>query len=62
MISGYVHLIAMLESKDSLRRAIGEAHHRYTRHINFQKGGKGHLWQGRFTSFPLDENYLITTA
>lgn len=41
---------------------IGEAHRRYTRYVNFQKGWKGHLWQGRFSSFPMDEQYLIAAA
>ena len=39
-----------------------KAPRRYTRYINFQKGWKGHLWQGRFASFPMDEQYLIATA
>ena len=58
----HVHLIAVPESEDGLRRAIGEAHRRYTRYINFQKKWKGHLWEGRFSSFPMDEPYLIATA
>ena len=62
LMSNHVHLIVVPETEDGLRRAIGEAHRRYTRHINFQKGWKGHLWQGRFASFPLDEKYLIATA
>jgi len=62
LMPNHVHLIAVPESEDGLRRAIGEAHRRYTRYINFQKGWKGHLWQGRFASFPMDEKYLISTA
>jgi len=62
LMPNYVHLIATPESEDGLRRAIGEAHRRFTRYINFQKGWKGHLWQGRFASFPMDEKYLIATA
>jgi len=62
LMSNHIHLIAVPESEDGLRRAIGEAHRRYTRYINFQKGWKGHLWQGRFASFPMDEQYLIATA
>ena len=62
LMPNHVHLIAVPESEDGLRRGIGEAHRRYTRYINFQKGWKGHLWQGRFGSFPLDEQYLIATA
>jgi len=62
LMTNHVHLIAVPESEDGLRRAIGEAHRRYTRYINFDKGWKGHLWQGRFGSFPMDEQYLIATA
>ncbi len=62
LMPNHTHLIAVPESEEGLGRAIGEAHRRYTRYINFQKGWKGHLWQGRFASFPMDEQYLIATA
>jgi putative transposase len=62
LMPNHVHLIVVPESEDGLGRAIGEAHRRYTRYINFQKGWKGHLWQGRFASFPMDEQYLIAAA
>jgi putative transposase len=62
LMPNHVHLIVVPESEDGLRRALGEAHRRYTRYINFQKGWKGHLWQGRFASFPMDDQYLIATA
>lgn len=35
--------------------ALGKAHRRYTRMINFREGWKGHLWQERFHSFVMDE-------
>src|SRR5271157_240068 len=44
------------------RRAIGEAHRRYTRWINFREGWRGHLWQGRFASFVVDEDHLLSAA
>ena len=62
LMTNHVHLIVVPESEDGLRRAIGEAHRRYTRYLNFQKGWKGHLWQGRFGSFLMDEQYLLATA
>ncbi len=62
LMPNHVHLIAMPESEDSLHKAIGEAHRRYTRYINFQKGWKGHLWQGRFASYPMDEDHLLAAA
>ena len=58
----HTHLIVVPENEDGLRRAIGEAHRRYTRYINFQKGWKGHLWQSRFSSFPMDEEHLIAAS
>jgi putative transposase len=58
----HVHLIAVPETADSLRRGIGEAHRRYSRMINFRENWRGHLWQSRFASFPMDETYLLATA
>jgi putative transposase len=51
----HVHLIAVPQSADGLRLAIGEVHRRYTRMINFRQGWRGHFWQGLFASFVLDE-------
>ncbi len=62
LMPNHVHLIAVPQSVDGLRRAVGEAHRRYTRSVNFRESWRGHLWQGRFASFVLDERYLLTTA
>jgi len=62
LMPNHIHMIAVPETEDGLRRAIGEAHRRYTRGINFREGWRGHLWQGRFASFPMDETYLLATA
>lgn len=62
LMPNHVHLIVVPESEDGLRRAIGEAHRRYTRRINFREKWRGHLWQGRFASFVMDETYLLACA
>ncbi len=62
LMPNHVHLIAVPETKDGLGRAIGEAHRRYTRMINLREGWTGFLWQGRFSSFIMDERYLIACA
>ena len=62
LMPNHVHLIAVPPSEDGLRRAIGEAHRRYTRRVNFREGWRGHLWQGRFATYPLDEPYLLAAA
>ena len=50
------------ESEEGLSRAIGEAHRRYTRMINLREHWTGYLWQGRFASFPMDEDYLLAAV
>jgi putative transposase len=58
----HVHLIAVPQSAEALRVAIGETHRRYTRRINFREGWRGHLWQGRFASVVLDGAHLVAAA
>ena len=62
LMPNHVHLIAVPFSEDALRGAIGETHRCYTRHVNFREGWRGHLWQGRFSSYPMDEKYLLAAA
>ncbi len=62
LMPNHVHLIAVPRTEQGLRRAIGEAHRRYTRRINFREKWRGYLWQGRFASFIMDEPYLLAAA
>ncbi len=57
-----VHRVAVPGSADGPRRAIGEAHRRTTRHVNFREGWRGHLRQGCFAWFPPDGDYPPATA
>ena len=62
LMPNHVHLIAVPATADGPARAIGEAHRRYTRRINFRENWRGYLWQGRFASFPMDETWLLRAA
>src|SRR3990172_8805444 len=62
LMPNHVHLIAVPKTEDGLRQAIGEAHRRYTRRINFREQWRGYLWQGRFSSFIMDKPYLLAAA
>ena len=62
LMPNHVHLIVVPDDEDGLRRALGEAHRRYTREINTRRGWRGHLWQERFHSFPMDEPHLLAAA
>lgn len=62
LMPNHVHLVMVPSTEDGLRASLGEAHRRYTRHINLRHGWRGHLWQERFHSFAMDEQYLGATV
>jgi len=62
LMDNHVHLLAIPKKEDSLRKVIGETHRLYTRMINFRKNVRGHLFQERFFSCPLDESHYVATA
>ncbi|MES2497148.1 MAG: transposase [Pseudomonadota bacterium] len=59
LMDNHVHLILVPEDADGLRAALGEAHRRYTRHVNLREGWRGYLFQGRFASYPMDDPHLV---
>jgi putative transposase len=62
LMPNHVHMVMVPFEEDGLRATLGETHRRYTRHINFREGWRGHLWQERFHSFIMDEQYLLATV
>jgi putative transposase len=58
----HVHLAVVPEFKDSLSRLSRFVHREYSRYINFRENWRGHLWQERFHSFVMDEDYLLSTV
>jgi len=63
LMSNHVHLVAVPRSEESLARAVGEAHRLYTRARNFREGVRGYLFQGRFGSYPVQEDgHLLAVA
>jgi len=62
LMPNHVHLILVPAREDGLRAALGETHRRYSRHVNQREDWRGHLWQSRFASFPMDEEWLIACA
>jgi len=61
-MTNHVHLVMVPSSEDGLRSSLGEAHRRYTRYINQRENCRGYLWQERFHSFPMDEEYLLAAV
>ncbi len=61
LMSNHIHLVLTPHSESGLQQVLKPLHMRYAQHINKIKGWKGHLWQGRFFSSPLDDAYTWST-
>jgi len=62
LMTNHIHLVLVPNSEDGLQRILKPLHMRYAQRINRAKGWKGHLWQGRFFSSPLDDSYLVAAV
>ncbi len=60
LMTNHVHLILTPLYESGLSFAVGETHKAYSRRINFRTGTRGHLFQSRFFSCALDEQYYVT--
>jgi putative transposase len=58
LMTNHVHLVAVPQDEGGLERVLRPLHMRYAQLLNKERGWKGHLWQGRYFSSPLDEDYL----
>ena len=62
LMPNHVHFVAVPTERDSLSRLFRRVHRHYSRAINFRQKCTGHLWQERFHSFVMDEQYLLATV
>lgn len=62
LMPNHVHHVVVPSSEHSLAALFSDGHRRYTRHVNFREGWRGHLWQERFHSFVMDERHLLATV
>ena len=59
LMTNHIHILAIPHQEDSLAKAVGRTHFRYTQYINRFHKRSGHLWQGRFYSCALDERHFF---
>ena len=55
-------MVAVPENARSLSLAFGRAYQRYAQIINNRRDWRGHLWEQRFSSIPMDETHLLMAA
>lgn len=60
LMTNHVHFLAVPAREDSLALALGQAHRIYAKRINESEDVRGHLFQERFYSYPvqLDSHFL----
>ncbi|MEE8271407.1 MAG: transposase [Alphaproteobacteria bacterium] len=58
LMTNHIHLVVIPATAEALHRALKPLHMRYAQRVNRTRGWTGHLWQGRFFSSALDEDYF----
>jgi putative transposase len=56
-MTNHIHLVLVPTTETGLQQVLKPLHMRYAQHVNRCRGWKGHIWQGRYFSSPLDDSY-----
>ncbi len=59
LMTNHVHLILQPATSDGLRAVLASVHTAYTQRLNIRLGLSGHVFQGRFASYPMDVRHLM---
>lgn len=59
LMPNHVHLVLVPGGSDGLATMMGRLNSHYAQFINAREEWPGHLWQGRYDSTVMDEDYLI---
>lgn len=62
LMPNHVHHVVVPTTADGLHRLFKSVHGRYAQRINRSRNLRGHVWQGRFFSSPLDSNYFLNAV
>jgi len=59
LMTNHVHLVLTPAAADGLAKAVGRTHFAYTHYLNKARERSGHLWQNRFYSCPVGQDYML---
>lgn len=62
LMPNHVHLIVVPGTSSALAACMSQVHRRHAVRINERNGWKGHLWQERFCSVPMDDRHTHVAA
>lgn len=57
LMTNHFHLLAVPEEPHSIAHTIRRAESDYARYLNVRRGASGHLWQARYYSAPIDDQF-----
>jgi putative transposase len=59
LMTNHVHLILVPQDTDDIRAVLASVHTRYAQRINRRQSATGHLFQGRYSSYPMTDAHLM---
>jgi putative transposase len=62
LMPNHVHLMLVPQTADGLRATLASTHTTYAQRINQQQAVSGHLFQGRFASYAMDNPHMMAAA
>jgi putative transposase len=62
LMPNHIHLILVPATVDGLRATLSSVHTTYAQRINQQQQASGHLFQGRYASYAMDDAHMMVAA
>jgi putative transposase len=62
LMPNHIHLMLVPATADSLRATLSSAHTAYAQRINQRHDASGHLFQGRYASYAMDDAHMMVAA
>jgi len=62
LMSNHIHLVVIPGNEKSMADTIGKTHGHFAQHINRKMNSKGHLWEDRYYSCPMDDAHFLLAA
>jgi putative transposase len=59
LMDNHVHLMLVPSDVDGLRAPLSSTHTKYAQRINIKQEASGHLFQGRYASYPMDDRHMM---
>lgn len=62
LMPNHVHLVVIPSKPEGIHLTLKAVHGQYAQRVNRMRDQKGHLWQGRYFSSPLDADYFLNAV